>query len=110
VTDSSPFVAQLRTRRPPINLAEPGSEAIILRVQAAELWEAVRVNARPDTPVAEVKQRVVSDLFPNQQYPDDFVLKLLGWEILDERSSLKDAGVRNGSILLLTYRRRRPVR
>ena len=40
----------------------------------------------------------------------DFVVKLRGWEILDEGASLADAGVIDGSILLLTFRRRRPVR
>ena len=40
----------------------------------------------------------------------DFVVKLRGWEILDEAASLADAGVIDGSILLLTFRRRRPVR
>jgi len=38
------------------------------------------------------------------------VLKLRGWEILDENASLAEAGVVDGSILLMTYRRRRPVR
>ena len=41
---------------------------------------------------------------------EDFVVKLRGWEILDEAASLADAGVIDGSILLLTYRRRRAVR
>ena len=42
--------------------------------------------------------------------PQDFVVKLRGWEVLDESASLADAGVVDGSILLLTYRRRRAVR
>jgi len=33
-----------------------------------------------------------------------------GWEVLDEAASLADVGVIDGSILLLTFRRRRPVR
>ena len=107
---SAPFVAQLRAARPPIKLAEPGAGAITIRVEAAELWDTVRVIARPDTPVAELKKRVVADLFPNHQYVDDFVLKFRGWEILDERAALKDCGVVDGSILLIGYRRRRPVR
>ena len=41
---------------------------------------------------------------------EDFVVKLRGWEILDEAASLADAGVIDGSILLMTHRRRRPVR
>ena len=47
-----PFAAQLRTTRPPIQLAEAGAGSITLRVEASDLWETVRVIARPDTPVS----------------------------------------------------------
>ena len=105
---SAPFVASLRTNRAPIVIAE-GSGTITLRVEAADIWETVRVVARPDTKVSELKQRVIKDLFPND-YIADFVLKLRGWEMLDENSALSAAGVVDGSIILLAYRRRRPVR
>lgn len=107
---SASFVAQLRSTRRPIALAEPGPGTITLRVEVAELWDAVRVIARPDTRVAEVKKRVLAELFPNNQYADDFVLKFRGWEVLDEQGTLADCGVGDGAILLLGYRRRRPVR
>ena len=107
---SAPFATWLRTARPPIQLAEPGAGSITLRVEASDIWETVRVIARPETPVADVKRRIVTELFPNDASPEVFVLKLRGWEVLDERSSLKDAGVVDGSILLLAYRRRRAVR
>lgn len=107
---TAPFATQLRTARPPIKLAEPGAGSITVRVEASDIWETVRVIARSETPVADLKRRVVTALFPNDAYPEDFVLKLRGWEMLDERSSLKDAGVVDGSILLLAYRRRRAVR
>ncbi len=79
-------------------------------MEASDIWETVRVIARPETLVADLKRRVVAELLPNHKYPVDFVLKLRGWEVLDERSSLKDAGLTDGSILLLAYRRRRAVR
>ena len=107
---SAPFVSQLRAARAPINLAEPGQGALTIRVEASELWDTVRVVAPPEISVAEVKQRVVAELFANHPYPGDFVVKFRGWEILDENASLKDCGIVNGSILLLGYRRRRPVR
>jgi hypothetical protein len=109
VTAPAPFATQLRANRAPIELASLGDGAITIRVQAADIWETVRVTAMPDTPVAEVKQRVVARVYPNQGI-DDFMLKLRGWEMLDERESLASAGVLNGSILLLAIRRRRPVR
>ena len=107
---SAPFVTQLRAAPTPIKLAEPGPGTVTVRVEASDIWDTVRVIARPETPVAELKKRVVAQLFPSHQYADDFVLKLRGWEVLDERASLKDAGVVDGSILLLAYRRRRAVR
>ena len=42
--------------------------------------------------------------------PGDFVLKLRGFEVLNEEVSLAEAGAVEGSIFLVTYRRRRPVR
>jgi hypothetical protein len=111
---TAPFATQLRSNRAPIELAQPGTDvgaggAITIRVQAADVWETVRVVVSPDASIAEIKQRVVAELFPNQSV-SDFVLKLRGWEMLDERESLASAGVVNGSILLLAIRRRRPVR
>lgn len=106
---SAPFTSQLRASRPAIDLAEAEAGAITFRVQAAELWDSVRVVARPETPVAEVKRRVVSEFFPNE-HVEDFVLKLHGWEMLDEREPLTSAGVQNGSAILLSFRRRRAVR
>ena len=107
---SAPFATQLRSTRPPIKLAEAGVGSITLRVEASDIWETVRVIALSETPVADVKRHVVTELFPNDQHLENFVLKLRGWEVLDERSSLRDAGVVDGSILLLAYRRRRAVR
>jgi len=105
---STSFVASLRTKRAPINMAE-GPGTITLRVEASDIWETVRVVARPDTSVAELKKRVIAELFPSD-YLADFVLKLKGWEVLDETASLSAAGITEGSILLLAYRRRRAVR
>lgn len=106
---TAPFSTQLRAGRT-LELAPPGSGSITIRVEYADIWETVRVIATPATPVGEVKARVLAALQPDEQYADDFVLKLRGWEMLDERAPLGEAGVVNGSILLLADRRRRPVR
>ena len=103
------FATQLRSNRAPIFVAS-GPTAITIRVEASDLWETVRVTALPTTPLSEVKQSVVKALFPATDHHDDFVLKLRGWEMLDPRASLSEAGVVDGSILLLAYRRRRAVR
>jgi hypothetical protein len=105
---STAFVTRLRAARAPIIMS--GSGALTLRVEVSDLWETVRVVADPDTSVMDVKQRVVLEFFPAHGFLDEFVLKLRGWEMLDERQPLSKAGVIDGSILLLAYRRRRPVR
>ena len=107
---STALVGQLRAKRAPIAIGQPGPGALTLRVQVAEMWDAVRVVANPDTPVAEVKKRVVEAFSLGHVLLDEFVLKIRGWEMLNEQLPLAESGVVDGSILLLGYRRRRPVR
>ena len=106
---SAPFTTQLRTSGAPVQIGT-GAGSITFRVEAAELWDTVRVVASPDTPVSQMKQQVMATLMPNADFRDDYVLKLRGWELLDHNASLRDSGIVNGSILLLAHRRRRPVR
>jgi hypothetical protein len=75
-----------------------------------EVWDTIRVEAPADTPVSVIKERALEALLPDAEYPEDFVVKLAGWEVLDENASLSAAGASQGSIFLLTSRRRRPVR
>jgi hypothetical protein len=107
---SVPFVTTLRSRPSTIHLAEEGANAITIRVEMPEVWDVVAVVVSPTEPVVVVKVRALQALFPEAEHHEDFVVKLRGWEILDEAASLADAGVIDGSILLMTHRRRRPVR
>jgi hypothetical protein len=107
---STPFVTHLRSRKSIIRLAPEGTEAITIRVEMPEVWDVVAIVVAATAPVLAVKLRALEALFPEAQLHEDFVFKLRGWEILDEAASLADAGVIDGSILLLTHRRRRPVR
>lgn len=106
---ATPFVAQLRTRPEAIRLGTAGSPVITVRVQVPEVWDTVRVDAPPDTPVLTVKERALEMLMSGANQIE-YVTKLRGWEVLDETASLEAAGVENGSTLLVTSRRRRPVR
>lgn len=106
---SATFVTQLRAGRAPIMVAS-GPTAFTMRVEAADLWETVRVTAKPDTTVDELGTRVVAALFPEGTPASDFVLKFRGWELLDLRATLAAAGIGEGAIVLLAIRRRRPVR
>ncbi len=105
-----PFVTQLRTPAEAITLAPAGAMAITIRVQLLEAWDAVKVIAEPGTSVAQVKARALAVLAPDVPQPGDVVTKLGGFEIRDEAKSLDDAGVKDGSTLLLHFRRRQPLK
>lgn len=107
---SMPFVGQIRARRDAIQLAAPGTAAISVRVEMPETWDTVRFVASPDEPVISLKLRALDAMFPEGELQEDFVMKLRGWEVLDEQASLAAVGAVNGSIFLLTHRYRRPVR
>ena len=107
---SAPFVTALRARPGTIRLGAAGAPALTLRVQMPEVWDTVRIEAPASEPVASLKAAALGALEPDAAYHADYVLKLNGFEVLDEHASLADAGAKDGSIFLLTSRRRRPVR
>jgi hypothetical protein len=111
MTAATPFVAQLRARPGTIRLGTPDEPVITVRVQVPEVWDTVRIDAPNHTPVATVRDRAIAALLDGAPAdPADYVVKLRGVEVLDESLSLADAGAENGSTLLVTSRRRRPVR
>lgn len=108
---SAGFAAQLRVKSAEaLRLAPEGAPALRVRVQSADAWYAVRVDATANTPVVAVKQAAMAELHPEAEHVADYVVKLRGWEVLDEQQSLGQAGVVDGSTLLVHFRRRRPVR
>lgn len=107
---SVPFVVQLRSRPGTLRLGTGTEPVITVRVQMTEVWDTLRVEAPADTPVAMLKRRALELLVPDAAHPEDYVVKLRGFEVLDESLSLADAGARDGSIFLIHSRRRRPVR
>lgn len=107
---TEPFVSQLRARGDELQLTKAGSPAITVRVEMPEVWDTVRFVVAPREPLLTVKVRALEALFPEAELHNDFIVKFRGWEILDEASPVAELGIENGSILLLTHRRRRPVR
>lgn len=106
-----PFAASLRSRDGVIVIGEAaGDDVLHLRVEVPEVWDVVRVDAQSTEPVRAVKLNALHALCPKALFPDDYVIKLAGAEIFDEAMSVTEAGARNGSIFLVTHRRRRPVR
>ena len=106
---SAAFVTALRTSKEPLVVGEKSENVLRIRAQVLEAWDAIRIDANPAESVRAVKLRALEELYPEAPPADEFVVKLHGFEILDENVSLADAGVKNGSILLIADRRRRPV-
>lgn len=104
-----PFVATLRARRNTIQLGGGDGAALTLRVEVPELWDVVRLVAPSSERVQAVKVAALAVLDPRGD-ARDFVVKLGGAEVRDERRSVAEVGARNGSTFLITHRRRRPVR
>lgn len=107
---STPFVAQLRSRPGALRLGTGTEPVITVRVQMPEVWDTLRVDAPADTPVSILKLRALELLVPDAAHAEDYVVKLRGFEVLDESLPLTGAGARDGSIFLVHGRRRRPVR
>jgi hypothetical protein len=107
---SEPFVSQLRARGDELRLASAGAPSITVRVEMPEVWDTVRAVVSPETPVLDLKRSALAALYPAAELHEDYVLKLHGWEVLDELGTIAGAGAVDGSIFLLTHRRRRPVR
>lgn len=107
---TAPFVTQLRSRPGVIRLGEDSEPRITVRVEIPELWDTIRIEAPATESVANLKAAAIGALYPHGEPLDAFVVKLNGWEVLDESASLTDAGARAGSTFLITHRRRRPVR
>jgi hypothetical protein len=107
---TAPFVTSLRSRPGVLRVGAEGEPVITVRVEVPEVWDVVRVEAPPSTPMSDIKASAIRALVPDEPFPEHFVFKLHGFEVLDERASLTEAGAKDGSIFVLTSRRRRPVR
>lgn len=106
----SAVVSSLRSRPGLLALGAESASAITVRVQLPELWDVVAVRCATDTSVLALK-RAALEAFGQRAFPAvDYILKLRGFEVLDESVPVTVAGARDGSTFLLTYRRRRPVR
>ena len=109
-TPAPAFVTQLRIQKV-IELVPQGTPgSLFIRVEMPEIWDTIGIVAMATEPVVSVKVRALEQQFPQADFHEDFVMKLRGWDVLDENATLADAGATDGSIFLITHRRRRPVR
>jgi hypothetical protein len=105
----TPFVNSLRATGAAFVLGSPSSQMLHLRAQVLEAWDAIRIDANPSATVKSLKQLALRELYPDAHDEDEYVVKLHGFEILDEDAPISSTAARNGSTFLITDRRRRPV-
>jgi hypothetical protein len=108
MTAPVPFVSEIRTRGAPFSLGPTSDRLLHLRAQVLEAWDAIRIDADPEASVRSLKELAMRELAPEARV-DDYVVKLHGFEVLDEDAPISSTVARNGSIFLITDRRRRPV-
>lgn len=99
----------VRARREPVRIGGGNGRQLNLRVEIPEVWDVVQVLAPESAAVLDVKNAALRALLPAAD-EQGYVMKLRGWEVLDEGQTVSDVGGIDGSIFLLTNRRRRPVR
>jgi hypothetical protein len=109
MTASTPFVSGLRTQGKAYTLGSGSGPVLQLRAQVLEAWDAIRIDADSSASVKSLKHLALKELYPDVQNDDQYVVKLHGWEILDEDAPISSTEAKNGSIFLITDRRRRPV-
>jgi hypothetical protein len=109
MTTPAPFVNSLRTRGKPFTLGAPSDKPLRLKAQVLEAWDAIPIDANPSATVRSLKELALRELYPDVQHDDEYVVKLNGFEMLDEDAPLSSTAARNGSTFLITDRRRRPV-
>ena len=105
-----PFVTSLRSRPGIVAVGGPGGERIAVRVEFPDQWDTIAFDVRTDAPVIDLKRAALAAFAPRYAAPEDYVLKLRGFEVLGEAGSVAASGARDGSTYLMAYRRRRPVR
>lgn len=106
-----PFVNSLRSRDDVVVIGDQAADNMLhMRVEIPGVWDVVRIDAQSTEPIRAIKLNALHVLCPKTLFPDDYVIKLGGREIFDESISVTEAGAKNGSIFVVTNRRRRPVR
>lgn len=103
----SAFVNSLRARPEVLTLG--GANALTVRVQLADAWDCVAVEAGGGTTMRAVKDAAFAVLGNTHDHAADYVMKLRGIDVREESVALADGGAREGSTFILVRRDRRPV-
>ncbi len=109
MTAPRPFVNGLRTQGHSFKLGASTGPVLQLGAQVLEAWDAIRIDADPSASVKSLKQLALRELSPDSRHEREYVVKLNGFEVLDEDAPISSTAAKNGSIFLITDRRRRAV-
>ncbi|HYU54051.1 MAG TPA: hypothetical protein VEK37_13955 [Gemmatimonadaceae bacterium] len=109
MTTPTPFVSSVRTQGEPIKLGSQSGSVLHLRAQVLEAWDAIGIDADPSASVKSLKQLALKKLYPDGRDENEYVVKLHGFEVLEEDAPISSTAASNGSIFVITDRRRRPV-
>lgn len=111
-TAAPPFVTGLRVH--PARQLTVSPEGVTptwtIRVQAAEVHDAIRVSCAPGTKVADIKREAMRVLLPDVSAIDGYLVKFRGAEVRNEALTLEALGAQDASLLFVTSRTRRPIR
>lgn len=80
-----------------------------VRVMLTDVWDEFRLELPSDTPLSQVKQRVL-ELGRVSDDPSQYVVKYRGAHLADEGKSLAELGIVRNAALIMLPRRRQPVR
>jgi hypothetical protein len=80
-----------------------------VRVMLTEVWDEFHLDLPPETPLTDVKRRVL-ELGHLPDEPAKYVVKYRGAQLTDEAKSLAELGVVKNAPLIMLLRRRYPVK
>jgi hypothetical protein len=83
--------------------------ALPVRVTVEDVWDEVRLELSPETPVGEIKRQALARTRVKGD-PGLYVLKYRGAELSDESQTAASSGLVPNGALIVMARRRRPVR
>lgn len=107
---SAEFATQLRARPGVVRIVPDDSSQIwLIRVQVAEAWDMIRVEASPETRIGAAKRAALDILMTDSNDPEAYEIKHRG-VLVNDGDTLQASGVKDGSTLLVVSRRKRPVR
>lgn len=82
---------------------------LAVRVTLTSVWDEIRLDLPADTPLSEMKRRVLQ-LSRSSDDPGTFVVKYRGGQLFDEGRSLAELGIVENAALIMLPKRRQPVR